>query len=221
MGCKLDDRRTHTKRCFELSIIETGVGTAIITSLIAFVLPAVHSARLARETWSKSNWFEEWLASQPAPFFLLLPIACTLIVLGGLLLLRRLLPISYKKHVVWKPTQPRVTLEDLPKLEWDWPANVSSLLVPAGSAMIVAGFTHLRADRRQRRPIITWEGPLGPFSEIILWAGFWAITVSLLIAMFSFVRCETRHNQRAALFSLLGFGVLFFTVMIWCGVTED
>lgn len=198
-----------------------GVGAAINTSLLALLLPAVWEARQLQEPPSRLHPFEEWLASQPALLLILFPVVCTLGVVGGLFALRAILPASYKKHLAWKPVQPRVKFEDLPKLHWDFPANVASLLSPLAIVIIVLGGSHLRADRRQRRPVITWEGPLGPFAEAVLWTGIWAAVVAVLIALFSFVRCETRYNQRAfwaVMFAVFG---LFCTMFVMLAAFED
>lgn len=217
----MDDEAAPTKRYFELSIVEMGVVTAIITSMIALLLPAVFTAHQAHHPPPRAHWFELWLASQPVLPLLLFPVVCTLTVVGGLLALRAVLPASYKKHLPWKSVQPQVKVEDLPKYHWDSPANVVTLLSPLALVLIVFGGSHLRADRRQRRPIITWEGPLGPFAEVVLWTGIWAAIVVILITGFSLIRCETRCNQRAFGAAMLAFIALFCTMIVMLAAYED
>lgn len=211
---------------FTVSVVEMLVVVAITSALCAFLLPAVDAAREASRHRAREAqppplpWLKPLYESNPWLFLIGTPIVVTTCVAMLFGVVRYLLPESIRKHFPW--TKPSVPPMPPPEpIDDSRPAIVTAALAFSATAILVFTAFHVRADRTNRIPVVTWEGPIADYVQHAAFLGL------LLSAAAIGLGAYTRHRFRSKLSFLalagicLGWMNYFGTFLFWAAVYED
>lgn len=197
-----------------MSVQERLIVIGIISTQVAVVAPAVIATADIQAPYEAGSW-QHWLMENRwfVPVFPFLTVG-----ISGLIIyvLSRVLPASITRHYRWKspPTPEREPiLRDTSR-----PAILSGILAPIASAVLIVGASHVREDRRTRRPVVTWEGPL---ADYIQWVGYlgWGLSfAAVACGFFALGGCRSKFNWLGAVGMAIGFlnflgSCLFFGVV--------
>jgi hypothetical protein len=183
----------------------------------AVFLPTVNAAR-ARIPGQPLvlAWLKPWYSSVRLWLFGF-PVVATLTLTSLLLGLRALLPVTAKAYLPWNVPQRELP----PKYESSRLAIAAWILVGTATVLLVVAALHIRSDRSHRRPVITWEGPLGPLAFYLACAGWLLSAVAAGVACYSAIRCESRYNRSVVWIPGLAVLNLFASCLFWAAVNED
>lgn len=211
---------------FAFSVSEMLVLVAIISALWAFLLPAVDAARETspREIRDARPPLLPQLKAlykpNPWPFMIGTPIVVTACVATVLGLLRCVLPKSIRKHFPWK-APPKPPVEPPEPIADSRPAVLTSVLAFAATAILLFAASHVRADRTNRRPVVTWEGPIADYVQYAAILGWVLSAAAIVLGSYTLYRFRSKVNVLASIGRTVGFLNYFGTVVFWAAVYED
>jgi len=205
-------------RRFPLSVAEMLVVVAILSTLWAFLLPAVNAARDAKQRPLVLPELRRLYEPNPWPFLLGTPIvitSCIAIVLG---IVRHVLPPTVRQYFPWT-TPKRAPVSPPEPIDDSRPALITSALSCTATAMLVLVAWHVRVDRTNRRPIVTWEGPLAECVQYAAIGGWVLSAAAIILGAYTLCRFRSKLNPLAAvamaIASLNFFGSCLFSAAIY------
>ena len=195
--------------------------------LFALLLPAVNVARRRQGRPPVLPWVYE-VFGRPGDddlstsFFvtscLLFPLLMTL----GLLVARSLLPEQVRAFIPLRPypSLPRAKPQKA-HFSTKWGLGVASItLALAGSALLVFAATHVRSDRTNRRPVVTYVGPAADWVTHLAVAG-WLFSLFALIALGLSIERKGRLDALSWAGVCLAVLNVFASCMFWAIMNED
>lgn len=202
------------KSGLEISVREHLCVVAILSVQFAFLYPAVLSARSTRNQL-RNDW--EFWAAEHLGWFWGVPFVIVGCAALSAKVLSRILPHRIRRHFVWAvPPRPKPEPIESPR-----PSVFSVSAAVLGLVLLITTGIHLRADRRARRPIITWEGPLVDFLPYITGLGYLLTFVAIGVGLYALERYRHRLNWLAPVGVGFGFLNLFGSCFFWMLATED
>jgi hypothetical protein len=191
----------------------------IISTLVFCLLPAVEQARIAKgqPPPEPQGWMSWFIQAHPGWSVLLFPIVNMTITAILLELIRRALPNLGPRFQWTAPLE--VQAEPLPKN-----ARVSAVLSVAcltASVLLLVAASHVHADRTNRRPVVTWEGPLADYVGIIAWTGWTISVLVLIIGHYRIVNYQNRKFDFDYLAVGTGYINLAFSLLFLVAIYED
>lgn len=200
------------------------VVVAISSALWAFLLPAVNAAREAPRYREPQPpllpQLKPLYQSNPWLFIIGTPVVvttCAAVLFG---VLRYLLPKAIRKHFPWRnpPTPPVSPPEPIVDPR---PAIVTSALGFSATAILLFVAFHVRADRTNRRPIVTWEGPIADYVQQAAILGWLLSAAAIVVGAYALHRFRSRLNFLAA--AGMGLGLLNYlgSLLFLAAVYED
>jgi hypothetical protein len=211
---------------FTVSISETLVVVAIISTLWAFLLPAVNAAREIPRPGIRDAQppllpqLKPLYERNPWPFVICTPIVVTGCVAALIGIVRSLVPETIRKHFPWRkpPRQPVPPVEPIADSR---PALVTSCLAFCATAILVFAASHVRADRTNRSPVVTWEGPIADYVQHAAILGWLLSAAAVGLGAFTLCRYRSRLNFLAGIGMGLGWLNYFGSCLFWAAVYED
>ncbi|QDT52534.1 hypothetical protein Pan44_05460 [Caulifigura coniformis] len=184
--------QTAPPRRFRVSIASLLVVNAIISLQAALFLPAVDVARVRRgEAPLLPPAISSIQSDHPWWFLACIPILTTTLLAFVSGLMRAILPVRVRRHVVWRqpPTEPSPPLD----LVNEGRTSAASLLIAGLSTLllVIVAF-HARSDRTNRRPSVTWVGPLADYVLQATLAGVCLSGIALVLGCYAFARTTHR-----------------------------
>lgn len=105
--------------------------------------------------------------------------------------LRAVLPVHLKKYLCWRLP---AGFQFPEKVNRAWSAVLSACFSFASTAVLFFAFTHLRADRAQRRPVVCYEGPAADYINWVFVAGWTLSYLAVYLAAFADSYFASRWN---------------------------
>lgn len=210
-----------------VSVFESGIIFTIGGFLFGLLYPAVNLARERHGLPPVWSWLDRILHFLNAHGLELLfvPISGVVIPLMmtfGLLAVRSFLPERVRAYIPLKPQQapPRAKPQkaDFSKR---WAAGAASVTIAlAGSALLVFAATHVRSDRTNRRPVVSYVGPAADWVVQLAIAG-WLFSLFALIAALLSIERKGRLDLLSSVGIFLTILNVFGSCMFWAIMTED
>lgn len=169
-----------------IALVEMMVAIGIISTMAALILPAVWQGQVRLKLLQQGTW-EYWLWEN-SKYAWVFPFLSAGVFGPICYLLSRLLPSSVTQYFQWQP------LPKPPLVETPAPAIASSTLASIGTVVLLVAASHVRVDRRTRRPVVTWEGPL---ADYILWVDYlgWGLSLgAIACGVLALNGCRSRLN---------------------------
>ena len=111
-------------------------------------------------------------------------------------------------------------IRDRPKAD-SRPAVATIVLAFLSTAMGWFAASHFRADRTNRRPVITWEGPIAEYAQSMAVLG-WCLSAGAVAAgAFALSRYRSRFNWLAKAGMVLAGIHCFGSCFFYAVMTED
>lgn len=148
-------------------------------------------------------------------FFPIASVAVFFILLCGS---RFVLPYSLKHKLVWDAS---ATYQQEKRVKNDKLAVCSPIMSMTGTVVLIFAKSHIRSDRSQRQPVITWEGPAADYFELLLALGWSLSYLGVITGMVSAILFTSRKNWLSYIGSMLGYGNLFGSFILACALYED
>jgi hypothetical protein len=145
-----------------------------------------------------------------------------LVMTFGLLAVRSVLPERVRLYIPLKPHQaPPRTKPQKGDFSTTWGPEVASVaLALAGSALLVFAATHVRSDRTNRRPVVTYVGPAADWVIHLAIVG-WLFSLFALIAALLSIKRKDRLDALSSIGMFLTILNVFGSCMFWAIMTED
>jgi hypothetical protein len=211
---------------FTVSISETLVVVAIISTLWAFLLPAVNAAREIPRPGVRDAQppllpqLKPLYERNPWPFVVCTPIVVTAAVATLIGILRCLVPETVRRYFPWRKPQ-RHPLPPPEPIADSRPAVVTSVMALCATAILVFAASHVRADRTNRRPVVTWVGPIADYVQHVAVLGWALSAIAIGLGAFTLCRFRSRLNFLAAIGMGLGLLNYFGSCLFYGIVYED
>jgi hypothetical protein len=209
---------------FAFPVSEMLMAVAILATLWAFLLPAVNAAREIPRPGVRDAKppllprLKPLYERNPWPFILGTPVVVTAGFAALLGVLRSLLPNRIRKYFPWKapprPMPPEPIVDSRPAI-----ATATTALI--ATAILIFAASHVRADRTNRRPVVTWEGPIADYVQHAAIIGWLLSAAAICLGAFTLCRFRSRLNSLAAAGMGLGLLNFFGSCLFWAAVYED
>ena len=211
---------------FTVSISETLVVVAIISALCAFLLPAVNAAREVARPGIRDakppllSQLKPLYERNPWPFVICTPMVVTACLAALLGVVRYLLPETIRRYFPWRkpPRQPLTPPEPIADSR---PAVVASVVALCATAILMFAASHVRTDRTNRRPVVTWVGPIADYVQHAAVLGWLLSAIAIGLGAFTLCRFRSRLNFLAAIGMGLGLLNYFGSCLFYGLVYED
>jgi hypothetical protein len=220
-----EDESPPPRFCFPVS--QMLIVTAILSFQVALILPAVNFARARNGEAPDLPWLHWLLISVPELFgwdsrisLIAAPCGVTLILAFAILVLRESLPRRIRKYFPFRKAKGR----EKPPLEAildSRPAIITVILASIASSTLVVAASHVHADRTNRRPVVTWEGPLADLVPWLASIGWMFSVIGIIFGGYSLHRFNSKHNYLAVVGMALSL-INFLATLIFLGaIYED
>lgn len=205
---------------FTVSIAEMLVVAAIVSTLWAFLLPAVNAARDLRQQPAILSQLKPLYEQNPWAFIIGTPIVVTACLAMLVLLLRYFLPVTIRKYFRWRaPQKPPIPLPE--PIADSRPAIITLAMAFSATAILVFAASHVRADRTNRRPVVTWVGPIADYVQHAAVFGWLLSATAIGLGAYALCRFRSNLNFLAAIGMGLGFLNYFGSCLFYGIVYED
>jgi hypothetical protein len=195
--------------------------------LFGLLFPAVNSARERQGLPPAWPWLDRLFDSLEAHglqlLFLAIPgVVIPLVMTSGLLAVRSVLPERVRAYIPLKPhpAPPRTKPQKGDLSTGRGPGVASVALALAGSALLVFAATHVRSDRTNRRPVVTYVGPAADWVIHLAIAG-WLFSLFALIAAGLSIERKGRLDALTSVGMFLAILNVFGSCLSWAILTED
>lgn len=221
----MTDDRPRPPR-FTVSLSEVLICVAILSTLWAFLLPAVDAARESPRPGTGDA--QPPLLPQLKPlyesnlwlFLIGAPLIATATVAALLGVARCFLPEAIRRHFPLR-APPREPVPQLEPITDSRPAIVTSAMAVCATAILVFVASHVRVDRTNRRPVVTWEGPIADYVEHAMVLGWLLSAAAIALGAYTLYRFRSKLNVLAGVGMVLGYCNFFGTFIFWAAVYED
>lgn len=204
---------------FVLPVAELLIVVAINSTLVAFLFPAVNRARDMLGTPPILPQLVPLYDGNPWPFLVFTPVVVTGSIAALIGVLRFVLPTTIRKHFPFKPYPKPPEPPAEPILD-SRPAIGAAISAIVAMGILLIAAAHVRADRTNRRPIVTWEGPLAEYVTWISTIGWLVSAIAMAIGIYSLLRCRTKLNYLAIVG--IGFGFFnYFGSLVFLGLVYE
>jgi hypothetical protein len=158
----------------------------------------------------------------PLLFVAFFGVVIPLVMTFGLLVVRRVLPERVRRYIPLKPHYaPPLTKPQNGDFRTKWNFGVASVAVAlAGSALLFFAATHVRADRTNRRPVVTYVGPAADWVFHLAIMG-WFFSLCAVMAAVTSIQRKNRLDALSLVGMFLATLNVFGTCIFWAIVTED
>ena len=216
----MDDDRKLSEPRFVAPISELMVVSGIVSFLWLGLVPVVNAARDSNSEppiLPSLGWLYD---GNPAVWHFGGPILCMLCTSAFLVAVRRLLPVRYRSFIQWSRPESPPPEPIVPKLD-SRPAVFSFSIAILSVVLGAFAASHLRADRTNRRPIITWDGPFGEQAQV-LWVVALCFSVGAIVAgALTIHRYRSGYNGLAVVGILMSVLHCFGSCVFYVALTED
>jgi hypothetical protein len=89
------------------------------------------------------------------------------------------------------------------------------------TAILIFAASHVRADRTNRRPIVTWEGPIADYVQHAAILGWLLSAAAVGLGAYTLYRFRSKVNFLASIGMCVGFMNYFGSCLFWAAVYED
>lgn len=192
----MPDRKIHNTPRFAFPISEAIVVAAILSFQFALLVPAVNAARQRQGEPPVLPFMIPLYDAQPFVFLILFPIVVASGVGALLLAVRAVLPAQFQAYLPWK-APPKADRPVPEPVDDSRPALASAVIAVCSTVILLFTASHVRVNRTNRRPVVTWEGPAADYVQELAFVG-WALSlVALIGAIYSAHRYRSRWNNLA------------------------
>lgn len=211
---------------FTVSIAETLVVVAILSALCAFLLPAVNAAREIPRAGIRDAQppvlpqLKPLYERNPWPFVIGTPIVVTTFLAMLIGIVRFLLPETIRRYFPWKAPE-KQSLPPPEPIADSRPAIISAVMAFSATAILIFVASHVRADRTNRRPVVTWVGPIADYVQQAAVLGWLLSAAAVALGAFALVRFRSRLSFLAAVGMGLGLLNYFGSCLFYGLVYED
>lgn len=202
------------------SISQSLVVICILSALFAFLLPAVNSARKRQSLPPLLPVFEQFYNPHIGWFLIGFPLVVTAVAAIGLIVVRQLLPDRIRSRFPWKPPRTEPPAPP-PPIHDSRPALAIFFIGLLATALLIVALCHVRADRTNRTPVVTWEGPLAAYVVRMAYTGWTLSLLNIPGGAYTLYRYCSRYNSLAAVGVMLGYVNLMGGGFIVAVIYED
>ena len=227
-----DDEPKPPRFCFAVS--EMLIITAILSFLVAILLPSANFARARYGEPPSFPWLHWLLVSAPELFgwdsrlsIVVTPCVATLTLAAIIILIRRWLPHSVRRYFPFRnPQKPVRLLRQAPHtpntpIADSRPAILTTGLAGFATVVLIVAAIHVGVDRAGRRPVLEWEGPAAEYVPLMAGVGWSFSVVAIIFGAYSQSRFLSKPRDLA--FAGMGLAMLncFASVFFLLGILED
>jgi hypothetical protein len=203
-----------------VSLGEVLIGVAILSTLCALLVPAVDAARGRRGQPPLLPLLEPLYDGNPWLFLICAPAIVTTYVAACFGTIRRVLPEAIRRHFPWElPEKP--SLPPPAPIADSRPAIVALSTALGATALLVFVASHVRVDRTNRRPVVTWEGPIAGYARHVAVLGWVLSAIAIVLGAYTPRRFRSKLNPLAVVGMALGFLNYFGSCLFNVAVYED
>lgn len=197
-------------RCI-FAMSELIILAAIISTLLAVIIPAVEAARDMKGRPLSYPWLQPWYDGHVWIFIAVCVLTATATTALLIWSVRPIVPQWIRRHFPWRaPPVVRAPPREPPPYN-PLAARIAATFAGTASALLIVAAAHVRSDRsRQRTPIVTWEGPLADYVLVLAISGWIVSVLAMVIGQYSINKFRIDYDYWA----VLGFGL---GIMNFCG----
>lgn len=205
---------------FTVPLGEVLIVVAILSTLWAFLLPAVDVARDRQGQPRLVPLLAPLYEGNPWLFVIGAPVVVTTSVAACLGIIRRVLPETIRRHFPWEPPK-KPSLPRPAPIADSRPALVALSTALGATALLVLAASHVRVDRTNRRPVVMWEGPLADYVQHVAIVGWVLSAIAIVLGAYTTQRFRSKLNPLAVVGMTLGFLNIFGSCLFDAAVYED
>jgi hypothetical protein len=211
---------------FTFPASEMLIVAAILSTLWAFFLLTVNAAREIPRPGIRDAQppllpqLKPLYEPNPWRFIIGTPVVVTAGVATLLGILRCFLPETIRRHFPWK-ARPRPPFQPPEPILDSRPAIVTSAMALIATTILIFAASHVRADRTNRRPIVTWEGPIADYVQHAAILGWLLSAAAVGLGAYTLYRFRSKLNFLASIGMCVGFMNYFGSCLFWAAVYED
>ena len=211
---------------FAFPVSEMLIVVAVLSTLWAFLLPAVNAARDVPQRGMPDGQppllpqlqplyeYNPWLFLIDTPIVVT---ACVALLLG---VIRCLIPRKIRKYFPWK-TPPKKSLSSPEPIADSRPAIATSAMAFIATATLLFAASHVRSDRTNRSPVVTWEGPIADYVQQVAIFGWVLPAITIIFGIYTLYRFRSKLNFLAVIGTGLAYSNFFGSCIFYCAVYED
>jgi hypothetical protein len=195
---------------------------AIVSTFSAILIPVIDLAIEMKHQPPIHPFLKFCYDFNPLLFIIGLPVITTVVLGVVFASLRRVLPVQIRRHFCWWIRRPsRQTPQPIVPIPDSRPAITTSILASSATIILLFTATHVRVDRTNRQPIVTWVGPIVDYLPQAISLG-WALSVIAIAAgPWAQTHFRSKWNFLAFFGLCLGYINLVGSFLFCAAVYED